>query len=34
MKQRGLIGLLVAEAFGTFILILLGDGVVAKPKTG
>ncbi|GIK42652.1 MAG: aquaporin [Chloroflexota bacterium] len=30
MKQRGLMGLLVAEAFGAFILVLLGDGVVAN----
>jgi glycerol uptake facilitator protein len=30
MKKNGLMGELVAEAFGTFILILLGDGVVAN----
>ncbi len=30
MKQRGLMGELSAEAFGTFILVLLGDGVVAN----
>lgn len=30
MKTRGLFGELVAEFFGTFILILLGDGVVAE----
>jgi glycerol uptake facilitator protein len=30
MKQKSLIGLLIAEIFGTFILILLGDGVVAN----
>ncbi|MEW5958265.1 MAG: MIP/aquaporin family protein [Chloroflexota bacterium] len=30
MKQKGLIGELIAEAFGTFILILLGDGVVTN----
>jgi len=30
MRQKGLMGELVAEAFGTFILILLGDGVVAN----
>lgn len=30
MKQKGLTGELIAEAFGTFILILLGDGVVAQ----
>ena len=30
MRQRGLGGELVAECFGTFILILLGDGVVAN----
>jgi glycerol uptake facilitator protein len=30
MRERGLGGELVAEVFGTFILILLGDGVVAN----
>jgi glycerol uptake facilitator protein len=30
MKQKGLMGELAAEVFGTFILILLGDGVVAN----
>lgn len=30
MKQKGLMGELVGEVFGTFILILLGDGVVAN----
>ncbi len=30
MRERGLVGELVAEVFGTFILILLGDGVVAN----
>lgn len=30
MKQKGLTGELLAEFFGTFILILLGDGVVAE----
>ena len=30
MRRRGLSGELVAECFGTFILILLGDGVVAN----
>lgn len=30
MKKKGLFGELVAEVFGTFILILLGDGVVAN----
>lgn len=30
MNNKGLTGLLVAEVFGTFILILLGDGVVAN----
>ena len=30
MNQKGLAGLLIAEVFGTFILILLGDGVVAN----
>jgi glycerol uptake facilitator protein len=30
MRQKGLMGELVAEVFGTFILILLGDGVVAN----
>ena len=30
MRQRGLGGELAAECFGTFILILLGDGVVAN----
>lgn len=30
MKKNGLTGELVAEFFGTFILILLGDGVVAN----
>lgn len=30
MKEKGLMGELVAEMFGTFILILLGDGVVAN----
>lgn len=30
MKQKGLMGELIAEIFGTFILILLGDGVVAQ----
>lgn len=30
MKSKGLFGELIAECFGTFILILLGDGVVAN----
>jgi glycerol uptake facilitator protein len=30
MKKNGLVGELVGEGFGTFILILLGDGVVAN----
>ena len=30
MRQKGLVGELIAEVFGTFILILLGDGVVAN----
>jgi glycerol uptake facilitator protein len=30
MKKKGLMGELVGEVFGTFILILLGDGVVAN----
>lgn len=30
MRQKGLGGELIAELFGTFILILLGDGVVAN----
>ncbi len=30
MKQKGLMAALVGEVFGTFILILLGDGVVAN----
>ena len=30
MRSKGLFGELVAEFFGTFILILLGDGVVAN----
>jgi glycerol uptake facilitator protein len=30
MKRNGLTGELIAEVFGTFILILLGDGVVAN----
>ncbi len=30
MKQKGLIAELIGEVFGTFILILLGDGVVAN----
>ncbi len=30
MKQKGLMGELVGEVFGTFVLILLGDGVVAN----
>ena len=30
MREKGLWGELVAEAFGTFVLILLGDGVVAN----
>ena len=30
MNNKGLSGLLIAEVFGTFILILLGDGVVAN----
>jgi len=30
MKQKGLMGELMGEVFGTFILILLGDGVVAN----
>ena len=30
MNQRGLTGELIAETFGTFVLILLGDGVVAN----
>lgn len=29
-RERGIIGELIAELFGTFILILLGDGVVAN----
>lgn len=30
MRSKGLFGELIAEVFGTFILILLGDGVVAN----
>lgn len=30
MKKKGLMGELIGEVFGTFILILLGDGVVAN----
>lgn len=30
MQKRGLMGQLIGEVFGTFILILLGDGVVAE----
>jgi len=30
MKQKGLMPALIGDAFGTFILILLGDGVVAN----
>ncbi len=30
MKSKGLTGELIAELFGTFILVLLGDGVVAN----
>ncbi len=30
MKKNGLFGQLIGEVFGTFILILLGDGVVAN----
>ncbi len=30
MREKGLTGELVAEMFGTFVLILLGDGVVAN----
>lgn len=30
MREKGLMGELVAETFGTFILVLLGDGVVAN----
>lgn len=30
MREKGLMGEMVAEVFGTFILILLGDGVVAN----
>ncbi|MCA9920950.1 MAG: aquaporin family protein [Anaerolineales bacterium] len=30
MREKGLMGELVAETFGTFVLILLGDGVVAN----
>jgi len=30
MKSKGLVGELIGEVFGTFILILLGDGVVAE----
>jgi glycerol uptake facilitator protein len=30
MKKKGLTGELIGEVFGTFILILLGDGVVAN----
>lgn len=30
MKKNGLMGQVIAEVFGTFILILLGDGVVAN----
>ena len=29
-RERGITGELIAELFGTFILILLGDGVVAN----
>jgi glycerol uptake facilitator protein len=34
MKKNGLIGQLSGEVFGTFILILLGDGVVANVGLG
>ncbi len=34
MRQKGLTGELAAEAFGTFILILLGDGVVTNVVLG
>lgn len=34
MKRNGLTGELIAEAFATFILILLGDGVVANVGLG
>ena len=30
MKKKGMMGELIGEVFGTFILILLGDGVVAN----
>ena len=30
MEKRGLFGQLIGEVFGTAILILLGDGVVAE----
>src|SRR5512144_161194 len=30
MKEKGLMPALIGDAFGTFILILLGDGVVAN----
>jgi len=30
MKEKGLMAALIGEVFGTFILILLGDGVVAN----
>lgn len=30
MKRNNLIGELLAEALGTFVLVLLGDGVVAN----
>ena len=32
MREKGLMGELVAETFGTFVLILLGDGVVANRR--
>jgi len=34
MKKNGLLGEFVAEVFGTFILIILGDGVVANVGLG
>jgi glycerol uptake facilitator protein len=34
MKKNGLTGELIAEVFGTFILVLLGDGVVANVGLG
>jgi glycerol uptake facilitator-like aquaporin len=30
VKKNGLFGELIGEVFGTFILILLGDGIVAN----